>query len=166
MREVRAGPSPRGGPEMADCMFCDIVAGRLPASVVYRDPACLAFLDIRPINLGHTLVVPLNHSSTLSDLDPLDGAAVFEVARMIAVAMRDGALGSLGIRCEGASLFLSDGSAAGQVVGHVHMHVVPRHLGDASGFRRGDSSTLPPTRSKLDQLARALATGVNLRGAR
>jgi diadenosine tetraphosphate (Ap4A) HIT family hydrolase len=146
------------------CVFCGIVAGRLPASVVYRDSACVAFMDISPINPGHTLVVPVKHAAELAELTVLDGAAVFTVAQRIGVALRHGALASLGVRCAGVNLLLSDGATAGQVVGHVHLHVIPRYRGDGAGFRRGQRASLRPRRAMLDQLSRALASGMSSTG--
>ena len=69
---------------MSNCLFCGIAAGRRPASVVYRDQACLAIMDIRPISPGHLLVFPVSHAAGLSELDPADGAALFEIGRRIA----------------------------------------------------------------------------------
>ena len=62
---------------MAECVFCEIVAGRAPASVVYRDEACVAFMDITPVNAGHLLIVPITHATYLADLDTQTGGALF-----------------------------------------------------------------------------------------
>jgi len=138
------------------CVFCDILSGAQVASTVYEDDTCVAFLDIRPINPGHVLVIPRRHAAGLADLDDRSGAAIFAVGRQIALALRGGALVGNGVRCEGASLFLSDGAAAGQVVDHVHLHVMPRFFGDGSGFRRGTSGMRATGRRELDTLAAAL----------
>ena len=61
---------------MEECVFCQIVAGRAPASVVYRDEACIAFMDITPVNASHLLIVPIAHATFLADLDP-DMAALY-----------------------------------------------------------------------------------------
>jgi diadenosine tetraphosphate (Ap4A) HIT family hydrolase len=113
----------------AACVFCRIVRGELPASVVYRDDAVLAFLDIAPVNPGHLLVVPLEHAASLAELDPAAGERVFRTAQRLAAALRRS-----GLRCEGVNLFLADGAVAGQEVFHVHVHVVPRFAGDAVRF--------------------------------
>ena len=147
----------RLGASMDDCVFCGIVSGRLPVSAVYRDTRCLAFMDIHPINPGHILVVPTRHASGLAELDRADGAAIMQVASRIAVALRAGALSDLNVRCEGVSLFLSDGAAAGQVVGHVHLHVVPRYRGDGAGFRRGCHAGHGQDRDNLSLFAGVLA---------
>ena len=117
------------------CIFCEIVAGRADASVVYEDEHVIAFLDLFPVNEGHTLVIPKTHATYLNDMDADAGTRVFAAAHRLAQAVRDS-----GTRCEGVNLVLADGAAAGQEVFHVHMHVLPRYAGDQSGFRFGDKS--------------------------
>jgi diadenosine tetraphosphate (Ap4A) HIT family hydrolase len=107
------------------CIFCDIVAGAAPAHRVYEDEHVLAFMDIRPMSPGHTLVVPKQHASGLQDLDPDLGALVFQAAHRIALALRHSTL-----RVDGVNLVLSDGRAAMQTVFHVHIHALPRRNGD------------------------------------
>ena len=136
---------------MADCVFCNILAGDLPASIVYQDETCTAFMDIQPVNPGHVLVVPNAHASMLAGLDPVTGERMFRVAQRIAQAMRDS-----GIRCEGINFFLADGSAAGQDVFHVHLHVIPRYRGDGFGFRFGPEYGRRPPRAELDSQAAQL----------
>jgi histidine triad (HIT) family protein len=133
---------------MADCIFCQIIAGAAPASEVYRDALCCAFMDIQPVNAGHLLVVPLAHAADLAALEPETGAQLMRVAQRLAAAVRQS-----GVRCEGVDLFLADGAAAGQDVVHVHLHVIPRYAGDGFGFRFGpDYASLPP-RAELDRVA-------------
>ncbi|MBN1643084.1 MAG: HIT family protein [Anaerolineae bacterium] len=133
---------------MAGCIFCEIVAGRQPASIVHRDDICSAFMDIQPVNPGHVLVVPNAHASALADLDPAVGAHLFRVAQRVAAAVRVS-----GVRCQGVNLFLADGAAAGQDVFHVHLHVIPRYRDDGFGFRFGPAYGRRPARGDLDQLA-------------
>ena len=132
---------------MRDCIFCQILTGELPSSVVYRDERCVAFLDIHPINPGHVLVVPVRHESELSDLDPTIAGHLMIVAQRIAAALRQSSL-----RCEGINLLLADGEAAGQEIFHTHVHVVPRYVGDDFGFRHGLAEG-DPTREDLDATA-------------
>jgi histidine triad (HIT) family protein len=133
---------------MNRCVFCEIVGGRSPSSVVFQDERCIAFMDIQPVNPGHLLVVPIEHAATLSDLDEDVGAHVFRVAQRLA-----GALRASGIRCEGINLFLADGEAAGQEVFHVHLHVLPRFYGDGFGLRFGPNYTNKPDRQELEAAA-------------
>jgi histidine triad (HIT) family protein len=135
-----------------DCVFCRIVAGTAPASVVYADETALAFLDISPITPGHLLVVPRAHTVGLADLDPGTGAHLFRVAQRLA-----GGLRRSGLRCEGVNLFVADGAAAFQEVFHLHLHVLPRWRGD--GFRLSYKSGTP-ARVDLDDQARDIRAGL------
>jgi diadenosine tetraphosphate (Ap4A) HIT family hydrolase len=135
------------------CLFCEIVAGRAPASVVYQDQRVLAFLDIRPVTPGHTLIVPKRHADGLADLDDEDGAQAFRVARRLA-----GALRASGLRCEGVNLFVADGAAAMQEIFHFHLHVFPRYRGDS--FRVTADWSQHPTRSELDNLAATIGNAM------
>ncbi|GAA3391715.1 HIT family protein [Cryptosporangium minutisporangium] len=110
------------------CVFCAIVAGESPASVVHADEHVTAFMDLRPVTPGHLLVIPRMHAVGLEDLPEELGTRMWVTAQRLARALRRS-----GIRCEGVNLFLADGEAAFQEVFHVHLHVVPRFPGD--GFR-------------------------------
>jgi diadenosine tetraphosphate (Ap4A) HIT family hydrolase len=128
-----------------DCVFCRIIGGTIPASVVHRDEAVIAFMDIGPVNPGHLLVAPTAHAASLADLEPRGGEQMFRLAQRLA-----GALRRAGIRCDGVNLFLADGAAAGQEVFHVHLHVVPRFRGDAVRFAWPRTQ---PSRDDLNTLA-------------
>ena len=136
---------------MDDCVFCGIVAGRLPASVVWRGEGCTAFMDIQPINAGHVLVVPDEHATGLADLPENTGARIFRIAQRMATAL----YGS-GLDCEGVNLFLADGEAAGQEVFHVHLHVIPRFDGDGFGLRFGPDYANVPDRETLEVTAKRI----------
>ncbi len=138
---------------MDNCVFCGIVAGQEPASLVFRDDLVTAFMDIQPVNPGHVLVVPNRHLASLAELDGDTGAHLFGVAQRLAQAVRRS-----GVRCEGIDLFLADGEAAGQDVFHVHLHVIPRFAGDGFGFRFGPTYTQRPPRSELDRIAQQIRT--------
>ncbi len=107
------------------CVFCQVVASQLPASVVHRDELCWAFMDIRPIRLGHVLVVPVQHAVKLHQLDDTARARIWEIGQRIADAHR-----AAGLPCKGHNFLLNDGKAANQTVPHVHLHVIPRRGGD------------------------------------
>ena len=109
---------------MADCIFCKIVAGELPAAVVGSDERVLAFLDINPATRGHTLVIPRAHVEDIHEIDSEDLAAATALAQRIAGRVRE-RLGA-----DGVNLLHSSGSAAWQTVFHFHIHVIPRYLGD------------------------------------
>lgn len=140
---------------MEDCVFCRIVRGSAPASIVYTDEEVMAFMDIRPINPGHVLVIPKTHAADLSELDAETGAHIFKAAMRIAEALRRS-----GIKCEGVNLFLADGEAASQEIFHVHLHVVPRFRGDGFGIKFGPNYGLKPERKKLDEIAEKIRTSI------
>ena len=137
------------------CVFCEILAGEEPASFLYRDDRCSAFMDIQPVNPGHLLVIPKRHARNLADLDEETGALMFRVAQRLAGALRQS-----GLRCEGVNLFLADGAAAGQEVFHVHLHVIPRYAGDGFGLRFSPAYYQLPPRLELDQLAQRIRSAL------
>jgi diadenosine tetraphosphate (Ap4A) HIT family hydrolase len=136
--------------------------------MVYRDDTCCAFMDIQPVNPGHVLVVPLEHSARLSELNPETGGHLFAVGQRLAGALYSAtaAGGGGGLRCQGVNFFVADGSIAGQEVFHVHLHVIPRYAGDWFGLRFGPGYGKRPQRSELDRVAgeiRAFLTDVKPR---
>jgi histidine triad (HIT) family protein len=133
---------------MSDCIFCRILSGQLPASIVLRDDLCTAFMDIQPVNPGHVLIVPNRHAAYLADLDEDTGAHLFRIAHRLAAALRRS-----GVPCEGVNLFLADGQAAMQEVFHVHLHVFPSYSGDGFGLKFGPSYSDRPDRAELDGAA-------------
>lgn len=130
------------------CIFCAILANKQPSSQVYQDDLCTAFMDIRPVNSGHLLVIPNQHAAYLADLEVETGAQMFRVAQRLATALRKS-----GLKCEGVNLFLADGEAAGQEVFHTHLHVIPRYRGDGFGFRFPPSYFDLPSRAELDDVS-------------
>ena len=148
IRAVPADESPR-----AMCVFCQIVDGREPASVVYFDAGIIAFMDLRPVNAGHLLVAPRAHAARLADLDERLGAAMFAVGQRLAGAIRRS-----GLPCEGVNLFVPDGEVAGQEVMHIHLHVLPRTPGDGFRIERGSAIT---GRAELDRAAALVRGGLD-----
>ncbi len=109
---------------MTDCIFCKIIKGELPSAKVYENDQVVAFLDIHPVRPGHTLIVPKAHCENLMDcrsevLSVLMNAAQ-KVARAVVVATG----------AEGFNLGINNGQAAGQVIFHLHLHIIPRNIGD------------------------------------
>jgi len=109
---------------MKNCVFCKIVAGELPAAMVYEDDLVVAFLDIAPLNKGHTLVTPREHFYGITACPPEVQTAMMQAASRIAAAMMRA------VDADGFNLILSNGACAGQVVQHVHLHVIPRFPDD------------------------------------
>ncbi|MHA3703732.1 HIT family protein [Jatrophihabitans sp. YIM 134969] len=111
-------------PDPADCIFCGIVAGRLPAVRVDEDELTVAFLDVNPATRGHTLVVPRRHARDLLAVDAADLAACAVGAQRVAAVLVE-RLGAAGVNVVNAC-----GRAAWQSVPHLHLHVVPRYADD------------------------------------
>jgi histidine triad (HIT) family protein len=105
------------------CIFCKIVAKQAPSSILYEDELVMTFLDIRPLNMGHTLVIPKAHYVDIFDIPAKELAAVHLVAKQFSFAVKK-ATGA-----DGISIIQQNGKAAGQDVFHLHVHVVPRFEG-------------------------------------
>ena len=129
------------------CIFCQIVLGKAPASIVYEDDTVIAFLDAVPIAPGHVLVIPRRHAASLATLDPADGTRVFMIARQMGAVLRKS-----GLRCDAVNLLLNDGVEAGQRVFHIHMHVIPRWANDNARMRRDPDAPAAP-REELEAVA-------------
>ena len=132
------GPS---GP--SKCVFCEIIAGRSPAYRVYEDEATMAFLDLYPFTRGHLLVVPRRHGARLTDFGPEDQAAVIRTLElMVRRAER---------LTPDYNVALNAGAKAGQIVFHLHFHVIPRY-GESNPFH-------PPERVRIteDEARRVVA---------
>jgi len=111
-----------------ECVFCDIVAGRAEASMVFEDETVVVWMDLHPVTHGHLLVVPRKHAVGLEDLDGLTSAHVWSVGHDMARALRRSSLD-----CRGINVVVCDGEAAFQTVFHFHLHVIPRYPEDGLG---------------------------------
>jgi histidine triad (HIT) family protein len=107
-----------------DCIFCKILAGELPATIVDEDERTIAFMDINPAARGHALVVPRRHTTDLLSIEPQELAAVTVAARRLAARAKER------LNADGINLLNSCGAAAWQTVFHFHLHVIPRYQGD------------------------------------
>lgn len=108
-----------------NCLFCAIVRGELPASRVWEDDVCVAFMDLYPLHEGHVLVIPKAHAALLNQLPDTTRDHLFRVACRVIAAQK-----ALGLHADGANLMVNDGKPANQHVPHVHVHLVPRDGGD------------------------------------
>jgi histidine triad (HIT) family protein len=132
---------------MADCVFCKIMAKQIPATIVHEDEHTLAFMDIGQVNPGHVLVALKKHAENIFALDEAQAAAVFRAAAKVARAIRGA------FEPQGLSVYQANGTAAGQTVFHLHIHLVPRYEGD------GMALTWPvknPPREKLAEYAQKI----------
>ena len=109
---------------MSECIFCKIIAGEIPSARIYEDELIYAFLDISPINFGHTLVIPKEHHQSAATIPEATAGRMFHVASRIGILLKR--LDEF----DAYNLHLADGTAAGQVVMHAHMHVIPRGVED------------------------------------
>ncbi len=107
-----------------DCIFCKIVAGQLPACKVHEDADTLAFMDIGPIVPGHTLVIPKIH------IDPLTAAPAAILQKLIIMVQNIAQAQFSALKADGVNIMQANGQAAGQVVPHLHFHVIPRFTAD------------------------------------
>ena len=135
---------------MSDCVFCRIVAGQLPSTVVHEDALTLVFMDIGEVNPGHVLVTVKQHVENIFGLDDRLAAAVFRTAARVARALEKA------YAPEGVTLYQANGAAAGQTVYHFHLHLVPRYAQD------GMRLTWPAKNPPRDQLE---ANAARLRAA-
>jgi histidine triad (HIT) family protein len=107
-----------------DCLFCKMVAGQIPVIKIYEDEVILAFLDIGPLSDGHTLVIPRQHFEKLHDC-PAEllgrvGSCLGKIAKAV----------TAGMNSDGYNVLCNNGRAAGQLVEHLHFHIIPRNTGD------------------------------------
>lgn len=112
---------------MSACLFCQIVAGTVPAKKLYEDEHTLAFLDAFPLSEGHTLVVPKTHYELLQDMPTEEAQHLFATLHKLLPKLQQGT------RAEAMTVGLNNGEVAGQAVPHVHLHLIPRHPGDGGG---------------------------------
>ena len=132
-------------------IFAKILRGEIPCYKIYEDDQCLVFLDIFPVNPGHFLVVPKARAVTLPELDEEVAGHLFQVGHRLSKALR-----SSGVKCEAVNFWVSDGTAAGQEVPHVHLHVIPRWAGDGFGWKIGPTNRQPLPQTELARLAELL----------
>ena len=112
---------------MPNCIFCKIISGEIPSYKVYEDEATLAFLDINPVNPGHTLVVPKKHVADIEEADEETLCLVMKVVKKVGTSLKNN-LSATGYNF--ITLGVNSGSVAGQLVPHLHFHVIPRAADD------------------------------------
>jgi len=112
-----------------ETIFEKIIKGEIPCTKIYEDEHTLAFLDIKPNNLGHTLVIPKEHSANIYEMSEESTKNVFATVRKVAKAIK------IALSADGINLVMNNEPAAGQDVFHSHIHVIPRF--DNDGFKKG-----------------------------
>jgi histidine triad (HIT) family protein len=132
---------------MANCVFCAILERTAPRSVVYEDDEAVAFLDLFPVHAGHTLVIPRAH------VDDLASCPAALAGRLFALSARLGSAVVAATDAAGFNVWTANGSAAGQEVFHLHLHVLPRFEDDSFGLRFPKSYPQEASRAELDAMA-------------
>lgn len=107
-----------------NCIFCKIIEGKIPSAKVYEDRYVYCFLDIHPCNFGHTIVVPKEHYTTLTDVSDENLLGMIKATKRVAKAV------TLGLKADGYNILMNNNKAAGQEVMHAHIHVMPRFNND------------------------------------
>ncbi len=130
-----------------NCVFCKIVAGQIPSTMILDDEAAFAFLDIGPLAQGHVLLIPRDHYQTIDQMPAATAAALLKHLPALTRAVRQ-ATG-----CQGVNVLQNNGKVAHQEVPHVHFHIIPRNASDAVHFN-WPAGSYPPGR--MDELAAAI----------
>jgi histidine triad (HIT) family protein len=137
-----------------ECLFCKIAEGEIPAQKVYEDSEHIAFLDINPRNPGHTLVMPKKHYETIIEMPEHEAAEIFRVVKKMAAAVKKG------MKADGISIAQSNERAAGQVIPHVHFHVIPRFLSEGPPGLESMLPTKKLTKEMFDETTHRIASSI------
>lgn len=106
------------------CIFCQIIAGKLPSYQIYEDDKSLAFLDIKPSNPGHILIIPKKHSASIEDISEADLSHLSKIIKKIGARVKEV------LDCQAYNIVLNNGVLAGQEILHLHFHIIPRYQND------------------------------------
>ncbi len=131
---------------MQDCLFCKIVNGKIPAEKVYEDEKFLAFMDLKPVNPGHVLLVPKNHYEDFVSASAEELQGIVPLMQKIAQAIM------ISLHYPACNISTNNGSEAGQVIKHLHFHIVPRREGDGHELMKGTETSpeeLGPVAEKI-----------------
>jgi len=112
---------------MDNCVFCKIVKGEIPAEKIYEDDKVISFMDSFPRQEGHTLIIPKEHFENIFELPEDIASHVLKIGKLVASKIKEK------LKCDGLNFVQSNGEAAGQVVMHYHMHILPRYKGRDEG---------------------------------
>lgn len=138
-----------------ECVFCGIIEGEIPSRTVYEDEEVIAFLDVNPLQRGHTLIVPKNHVASIRGMTDVSSLTVFQRVHDLVEPITDA------VDAPAFNIGLNDGMAAGQEIPHVHFHIIPRFQGDGG---RPIHAVIPsPPRiedSEMDEIAEDIRSRV------
>ncbi len=116
---------------MESCLFCKIISGEIPCTKVYEDDTVLAFLDIHPVNIGHTLIVPKAHHTNLYDTEDSTLAHMATIAKKLSTTIKSA------LNADGINIEMNNDPVAGQIIFHTHLHIIPRFSGDGFAHWHG-----------------------------
>ncbi len=114
-----------------DCLFCKIANKEIPSEIIYEDDKALAFLDIFPRAIGHTVVIPKSHAENILDLDDSMVGPVFLTAKRVTDILNKS------LKPDGFTIGINHGAVSGQAVDHLHIHIIPRYANDNGGSIHG-----------------------------
>lgn len=134
-----------------NCIFCKIANGEIPSGTLYEDENFRVILDLGPATQGHALILPKEHYADLFALPQETAAEAMKLAKKIAKAQKDT------LKADGLNLVQNNGTAAGQTVGHFHIHLIPRYEGDGQtiGWKPGN-----PSDEELDAVRETIVEGL------
>jgi len=135
---------------MNDCLFCKIISKEQAAQVIYEDDAVVAVLDIFPRAIGHAVVIPKRHAETILELDSKEIGPVFDGVRKITQILKDK------LHPDGFTIGINHGKVSGQAIDHLHIHIIPRFLGDQGGSIHTVVNN-PPKKS-LEEIAKKIVS--------
>jgi histidine triad (HIT) family protein len=138
-----------------ECIFCQIVSKKIPAKIVYEDENSMAFLDINPTNPGHTLVIPKAHIETILEIQPEELSVLAQTVKIVAQALTDA------LNPDGLNILQNNKEIAGQLVPHIHFHLVPRFKDDGVPYFFG-AQTKKMDEKKLEEIANKIKINVKI----
>jgi histidine triad (HIT) family protein len=139
-----------------NCIFCKIIAGKIPSRLIMQNEKAIALLDAFPLSVGHSLVIPKSHYAKVQQMGKQDAMAVFERVWELVGAVETGS------EVTASTIAIHNGSEAGQEVPHVHVHIVPRKRGDGAGAIHSMFKVKPKLSSQeMDSLCERIASNLS-----
>jgi len=135
---------------MNDCLFCNIIKGLIPCNKVYEDSSIIGFLDINPANLGHVLIVPKKHYRNIYDTDNEVLKSMIIASKKVSKALK------VGLGAEGINIISNNEEVAGQLVFHIHFHLIPRFEGDGNKWILNKKDYLGQEKEVIEKIKKFL----------
>lgn len=137
--------------DKADCVFCKIIAKEIPSEKVYEDTDIYAFADIHPNNLGHTLIVPKKHFTNIYETPESELGKLIAAAKRVSIGVKKA------LKAEGVNIAMNNDKAAGQIIFHTHIHVIPRFSDDGYLHWKGPEMDSGEIRKAAEKIRGALS---------